>query len=140
MARGSKAINVKIATVKVIKALEQKIVQLKADKANEKTETEKFNKVLAKYNKDVIKLALSNINKAEDVSVNVRYNGDVNLNLSLPSGTINLPEEPKREYEVIVDWQFKDMVEEIENAIRILKMTDDEYVNTSTYNTIAKYL
>lgn len=140
MARGGKSIQVKIATAKVIKALEQKLVQLKEDKANEKSEADKFNKILAKYNRDVIKLATSNINKYEDVTVNVRYNGDVNLNYTIPAGVLNLPEEPKREYEVIPDWQFKDMVEEIENAIRILKMTDDEYVNTSTYNTIAKYL
>jgi hypothetical protein len=32
------------------------------------------------------------------------------------------------------------MVEEIENAIRILKMTDEEVVSTSTYNAIARYL
>jgi hypothetical protein len=32
------------------------------------------------------------------------------------------------------------MKEEIENAIRILKMTDEEVVSTSTYNAIARYL
>ena len=31
-----------------------------------------------------------------------------------------------------------EMIEEIENAIRILKLTDDEVVSTSTYNSIAK--
>jgi hypothetical protein len=30
--------------------------------------------------------------------------------------------------------------QELENAIRILKMTDEEVVNTSTYNAIARYL
>ena len=34
----------------------------------------------------------------------------------------------------------KEMVDEIENAIRILKMTDEETVSTSTYNAIARYL
>jgi hypothetical protein len=37
-------------------------------------------------------------------------------------------------------WQYKEMVDEIENAIRILKMTDEETVNTSTYNAVARYL
>jgi hypothetical protein len=32
------------------------------------------------------------------------------------------------------------MKEEMENAIRILKMTDEETVSTSTYNAIARYL
>jgi len=36
MARGQKAISVKIATTKVIKALETKLDQIKKDKANQK--------------------------------------------------------------------------------------------------------
>ncbi len=35
---------------------------------------------------------------------------------------------------------YRDTKEEIENAIRILKMTDEETVSTSTYNSIARYL
>jgi hypothetical protein len=35
---------------------------------------------------------------------------------------------------------YKDTVDEIENAIRILKLTDEEVVSTSTYNSIARYL
>jgi hypothetical protein len=31
-------------------------------------------------------------------------------------------------------------IEEIKNAISILKMTDDEYVGTSTYKGVAQYL
>jgi hypothetical protein len=38
------------------------------------------------------------------------------------------------------EWQYKEQKEEIENAIRILKMTDEETVNTSTYNAVARYL
>jgi hypothetical protein len=35
---------------------------------------------------------------------------------------------------------YRDMKDEISNAIRILKMTDEETVSTSTYNSIARYL
>jgi hypothetical protein len=35
---------------------------------------------------------------------------------------------------------YLEQKQEIENAIRILKMTDEEVVNTSTYNAIARYL
>ena len=139
MAR-SKAINVKIATTKVIKALETKLEQLKKDKANEKVNEEKFSKAKDKYNKEVGKLALAQITKAENLRTNVRYNGVVNIDFDLPAGTIKLPDEPQREYEVILDWKYSEMVEEIENAIRILKMTDEEVVSTSTYNSVAKYL
>jgi hypothetical protein len=140
MARNGKSINVKIATTKVVKALETKLAQLKTDKANQKVNEEKFNKAHEKWRKDVAKLALSAINKAEDLTANVRYNGSVNVDFNLPKGAIDLPTEPEKDFESFHDWQYKEMVDEIENAIRILKMTDEETVSTSTYNTIARYL
>ena len=139
MSRG-KAINVKIATTKVIKALETKLAQLQKDKANQKVNEEKFEKLQDKYNKEVAKLALTKIAKAEDLSAHTRYNGTISVSFNLPAGTIELPDEPKKDYETYHDWQYKEMVEEIENAIRILKMTDEEVVSTSTYNAIARYL
>jgi hypothetical protein len=139
MAKG-KAISVKIATTKVIKALETKLAQLQKDKANQKSNEEKFQKAQDKYNKEVAELALSKVSKAKDLSAHTRYNGEINVQFTLPAGTITLPEEPQREYETYHEWQYKEMVEEIENAIRILKMTDEEVVSTSTYNAIARYL
>ena len=139
MARG-KAINVKIATTKVIKALETKLAQLKNDKANQKVNEEKFDKARKKWSAEVAKLALSKISKAEDLSANIRYNGTINVDFNLPAGTITIPAEPEKDFETFHDWQYKEMVEEIENAIRILKMTDEEVVSTSTYNAIARYL
>jgi hypothetical protein len=140
MARNGKSINVKIATTKVITALETKLAQLKKDKANQKVNEEKYSKAHEKWRKDVAKLALSAINKAEDLSANVRYNGSVNVDFNLPKGAIDLPTEPEKDFESFHEWQYKEMVDEIENAIRILKMTDEETVSTSTYNTIARYL
>ena len=140
MARNGKSINVKIATTKVITALETKLAQLKKDKANQKVNEEKYQKAHEKWRKDVAKLALSAINKAEDLSANLRYNGSVNVDFNLPKGAIDLPTEPEKDFESFQEWQYKEMVDEIENAIRILKMTDEEVVSTSTYNAIARYL
>ena len=140
MARSQKAISVKIATTKVIKALETKLAQIQKDKANQATNEEKFNKAHEKWSKDVAKLALGAIAKAENLSANLRYNGMINVDFNLPKGAIDLPDEPQKEYETLHDWQYKEIVEEIENAIRILKMTDEEVVSTSTYNAISRYL
>ena len=139
MARG-KAINVKIATTKVIKALETKLAQLQKDKANQKVNEEKFSKAQDKYNKEIAKLALAQISKATDLSAHTRYNGDINVSFALPKGILELPAEPVKDFDTYHDWQYKEMVEEIENAIRILKMTDEEVVSTSTYIAIARYL
>ena len=140
MARNGKSINVKIATTKVITALETKLAQLKKDKANLKVNEEKFSKAQEKYNKEIAKLALDKIAKAEDLSAHTRYNGQISVSFNLPKGAIELPAEPEKDFESFHEWQYKEMVDEIENAIRILKMTDEETVSTSTYNTIARYL
>jgi hypothetical protein len=139
MARG-KAISVKIATNKVIKALETKLVEVKSDYANQEANKEKHRKAVEKWQKEVGKLALSAIAKAEDLSASTRYNGEINVSFSLPKGSVELPAQPEKDFSEIHQWQFKEIVDEIENAIRILKMTDEEVVNTSTYNAIAQYL
>jgi len=139
MARG-KAINVKIATTKVIKALETKLAEIKKDFASQETNEAKYEKARKAWAKEVAKLAVAQIAKADNFSANKRYDGTINIDFYLPANSMELPDEPKQEYTKINDWQYREMVEEIENAIRILKMTDEEVVSTSTYNAIARYL
>jgi hypothetical protein len=139
MAR-QKAISVKIATTKVIKALETKLAQIQKDKASQKSNEEKHQKLVEKWNKEIGKLALAQISKATDVSAHTRYNGEVNVSFTLPKGSVEIPAEPVKDFDTYHEWQYKEMIEEIENAIRILKMTDEETVSTSTYNAIARYL
>jgi hypothetical protein len=140
MARNGKSISVKIATTKVIKALETKLAQIRKDKENQKENDARYQKAVEKYNKEVGKLCLAEVSKAKDLSAHTRYNNEINVSFTLPAGTIALPAEPQKDYLDLPDWQFREQVEEIENAIRILKMTDEEVVSTSTYNAIARYL
>jgi len=51
-----------------------------------------------------------------------------------------LPKEPVRDFEQLHQHSYNEQKEEMSNAIRILKMTDEEVVNTSTYNAVARYL
>ena len=139
MSRG-KTISVKIATNKVIQALEIKLQEIKDAYKKQDELEEKYKKVRDKYWKNVSALALPHINEAVNIRINERYNGTINIDFDLPPGTIEFGKEPQRDFETMQDYKYKEMVEEIENAIRILKMTDEEFVNTSTYNCIAKYL
>ena len=141
MARNSKAINVKIATVKVIKALETKLAQVKKDYAEQDVNEAKYEKAQEKWKKEVGKWAIDRFSKAENLRTNYRsWNKTLNVDFDLTVSENDFPAEPTRDFDIIPDWQYKDMVEEIENAIRILKMTDEEVINTSTYNSVAKYL
>jgi len=140
MAQRGKAINVKIATTKVIKALETKLAEIKKDFASQEANEAKYKKAHKAWAESVAKLAVAKIAKADNFSANMRYDGTINIDFYLPAGTIEMLDEPKKDFNTINDWQYKEQVEEIENAIRILKMTDEEVVSTSTYNAIARYL
>ena len=140
MARG-KAISVKIATTKVIKALEAKLAELETNYANQEANEAKFQKAQEKYKKELIAYAVANIKKAENFRTNYRnWNNSLNIDFDLTVSESELPKCPERDFEQIGSHNFKEMKEEIQNAIRILKMTDEEVVNTSTYNAVARYL
>ena len=132
----ARAISVKVATAKVIKALEDKLeASAKAVVNNEKIRknNQKEEKVWARQ---VAELVVKQISKAE-VSAHDNWRNEVNVQFSLPAGIITLPEKPTYKLENELGLYE---VKEIENAIRILKMTDEEFVNASTFKTVAQYL
>ena len=140
MSRG-KSISVKIATAKVIKALETKLAELEQDYATQTEKEAKFGKKQEAWKKEIAKWAIENFSKAENLRTNYRnWNNTLNVDFDIITKEGNFPAEPEKDYEVIHRHSYNEMKEEMENAIRILKMTDEEVVNTSTYNAVARYL
>ena len=140
MARRNQGINVKVARVKVIKALEQALVKLNTNYKNQEANEAKYEAEVAKWEKQILKQAIAKYAKARDVRVNVRYNSYVNIDFDLPAGAIKIPDKPERNFEKLAEYQYDDSKNEIENAIRVLKMCDDEFISTATYGGITKYL
>jgi hypothetical protein len=141
MARNGKSISVKIATPKVIKALEVRLAELEKSYASQEANEGKYNKAMEKWRKEIFAYAISNIKKAENVRTNYRsWNNTLNIDFDLTTSEADLPKEPERDFEQIGRHNYLEQKQELENAIRILKMTDEEVVNTSTYNAIARYL
>lgn len=135
-----KKLVVKIATPKVIKALEEALDRLEKSYKTQDENNKKYQKQCEAWQKDLAKLAVSAISKAEEISASTRYNGSVSVSFQLPAGSIKVPDEPKRDFDTLHEWQYKEQREEIENALRMLKMTDDEVVPASTLGSISKYL
>ena len=142
MARGNgRTLNVKIPTAKVIAALEQALKKLETDYTSQDIAEAKYQKATEKWHKDMNKWAIDNFSKAENIRTNYRqWNKTLNVDFDLIVNETDFPAEPEKGYEEIHRHTYNEMVEEIENAIRILKMTDEEVVSTSTYNAIARYL
>jgi hypothetical protein len=140
MARG-KAISVKIATPKVIKALETALAKLEADYTSQEANEAKYKKAYEKWQKELTDYAIANIKKAENFRTNYRsWNNQLNIDFDLTVPKEGLPSEPEKDFVTMHQHTYREEKAEIENAIRILKMTDEEVVNTSTYNAVARYL
>ena len=140
MARG-KAIQVKIATPKIIKALEGALAKLNKDYESQEANEAKYLKQYEAWKKEIGKWAIANYAKSENLRTNYRsYNNTLNVDFDIVVKDGQFPAEPEKDYEVIHRHTYTEQKEEMENAIRILKMTDEEVVNTSTYNAVARYL
>jgi hypothetical protein len=141
MATRGKAISVKIATPKVIKALEGALAKLELDYTSQSANEAKYNKAVEAWRKEIGKWAIANFSKAENLRTNYRsWNNTLNVDFDIITKEGNFPAEPEKDFEQIHQHTYREQKEEISNAIRMLKMTDEETVSTSTYNAIARYL
>jgi hypothetical protein len=140
MARG-KAISVKIPTQRVITALEASLAKLEKDYATQGENEAKHLKAYEAWKKEVGKWAIENFSKAENLRTNYRqWSNNLNVDFDITVKEGQFPAEPQKDFEVVHTHQYNEQKEEISNAIRILKMTDEEVISTSTYNAVARYL
>ena len=137
----NRAITVKVATPKVIKALETKLASIKSDYANQEKYDAKYQKEVEAWKKSLTDYAIANIKKAQNFRTNYRaWNQTLNIDFDIITSETSFPTEPVREHDQIHAHTYKEMVEEITNALSILRMTDEETVNASTMKQIARYL
>ena len=141
MAR-SKSISVKIATSKVIEALEKALAEKKSYKDKYNAEKAQYDKDLAKWEADVSSLINTGI-KADQIVVRNQYSWSPERGYEVIATYrvefASVPPKPEAP-ETISESVLREQINEIENAVRILKMTDEEVVSTSTYNSIARFL
>lgn len=131
---------VKLPVPKVKETLEKRLAKVKKDYATQEVNEKAYNKAMDKWRKEVNLLVPKLIKDATDTRFNVRYDGALNVEFNIPKGEYELPTEPTRDYETLHQWQYKETVEEIEQAIRVLEMCEDTHVSASFTKSISKYL
>jgi hypothetical protein len=137
----ARAITVKVATPKVINALETKLASLEKEFAEKEANEAKYQAEYEVYKKALIAYATENISKAINFRTNYRsWNNNLNIDFDLTVSEKELPTEPQREFNTMNEYEFRNTKSEINNALNILRMTDEEYVNASTMKSIAQYL
>ena len=140
MARG-KAISVKIPTQRVIAGLEASLAKLEADYASQEQKEAQYQELYKAWQTQLADFAIANFSKAENIRTNFRHwNKNLNIDFDITVVEGQFPAEPEKDFDTIHQHNYREQKEEMTNAIRILKMTDEEVVNTSTYNAVARYL
>jgi hypothetical protein len=135
---------VKVQTTKVIKALEEALkIRDKKFADSEKAGVE-YEKALVKYRDDLKKLVKSPKAKVTEASTYHRWHSsknaseqEVSVTITIPTSLVPKEPENKANYH---ERTYQNEVEEINNALRLLRMTDQEYVNASTMKSVSQYL
>jgi hypothetical protein len=134
-----KSINVKVSTAKVVKALETALANRKKQLADWDKAQENHKKQVADWEKSIIEHIKSGKAKVTEVTQNVNWRTDTKearVLITLPA-SLTEPALPDKPSEM---WSLNSDIEELENAIALLKMTDEEYVSTSTYRGVARLI
>jgi hypothetical protein len=140
MAR-QKAIAVKIPTQRVIDALTQSLNKLELDYASQEAKEAQYQLAYKAWQTELATYAIAHFAKAENIRTNYRsWNKTLNVDFDIIGSDSNFPAEPEKDFESIHKHSYNEQKEEISNAIRILKMTDEEVVSTSTYQAVSRYL
>ena len=145
-------ISVKVSTKKVIAAMEQKVAAntkklAEYEKAKKQTEAER------EKHKKFVQNNAARIAKAAGVTPEISVSearswganaGKVQVELTYYLSPEDAKELQRPQFEDerlnVQPHMLREENGELGNAIRLLNMTDEEYVNTNTYKHVAKYL
>jgi hypothetical protein len=133
------SINVKVPTKKVIASLEKRLTEMKEANKNAEKLVKEYQAKQREY--EAALKAFVPSGKPTDTSVRWGWNRDdsrtVEVTVTYNVRKSELPVAPERpECE-----QFgQHTIREVENAVRILKMTDEETVSASTFKAVSQYL
>lgn len=135
----SKSINVKVSTAKVVKALESALASRKKQVEDWEKAQETHKKQIADWEKSVIEHIKTGKAKVNEVSSSHNWRREqevARIEIAIPA-SLKYPASPDKPSEM---WNITNDIEELENAIALLKMTDEEFVSTSTYKGVARLI
>lgn len=139
-------VKVKVKVSVLISHLEKALAEREARYKNQEKEQAKYDKAVENYNLSVLKLIKAGKGTIEEANRCRGYyhdkdkrKGQVAFSATIWLNVGSLPDEPEAP-ETYHKHTYTQECEEITQAIRVLKLTDEQYVSASTYASVAKYL
>ena len=137
-------VNVKIKREVVIQRLEEALKERQDYPKKIKALKDKYDKEYEKWKKDILAIVKKCQIDDEDNSIfyhSPSYNRqsfyEVRVTYKVPRKL--MVEQPKNPDDK-GDWQIDQEVKEITENLRLLKLTDDTYINVSSYRAVSQYL
>lgn len=138
-----KALQVKVKTSVLVDALETALAERKKRYEESQKAEKKYEQEKKAYETSLVKLAKSPkavVTEARHYnhwSTKDKDKQEISIVMVVPKSILPVePEQPNLYHE----HQYKSECEEINNAIRVLGMTEQEFVNASTLASVSKYL
>lgn len=145
----ARALSVKVPTADLIALLENKIAEINSAIADYPNAKAKYKEDLKAYKKSVLDLAIAKITSNPEIlfdqevlGVGTSYRGDVEI--TLDKALFELPEMPKEPNNPDTrEWFGREHARKLDilnKTLAVLKMTKQEEVNASTYNSVMELL
>ena len=144
----ARSVSVKIPTSVVIEMIETKLAELKKAEADYPKLLSAYKKDIVSYTADLIDLVSKNKksvvdyadygNQEDNISINSDYRGSITLAIGkeLVAKLGNKPEKP----EDPTGWHKDQKKTELEKTLKLLKLTEQETITSSTYNSVLDLL
>ena len=148
----ARAISVKIPTAKVIEMIEQKIAQINEDVATYPARKAQYQADYKAYTEQVVAILgqlldqngsalLAEENSDKGVRVSTNYRNAVEITIGKELLALEKPEEPTDpEPKGYYRNNYSTKRSELEKTLRLLRMTEQESITSSAYNSVLELL
>lgn len=149
----ARAISVKIPTHKVIEMIEQKIVQINEDIATYPARKAQYKADLETYTHSVVALLTDLLNKrgtelltnedhAQNIRISTNYNNSVEITIGkeLTADLVKPTEPQDPEPKGYYGQRYGSKKEELEKTLKLLRMSEQESITSSAYNSVLELL
>jgi hypothetical protein len=131
--------NIKVKRMALIKALEKALKARLEAKATYDKASEAYAAEIKAFEATILEAVTSGKVKVSSVHISNYLYGhtrEVTLNFQLDAKKFKRPEMADLPY----THSFTGQIKEMENAIAILNLSEEEYVNASTYKSVSQYI
>lgn len=132
----SKTVNVKVAKGTLLAALKEALDKKIQEQKNGENAEKEYKKAVEAFHKSVPALIKSGKLKVKTVNFH-EWRGEYELSVAFDTKGVKFPQKPETDY---VEYRNAEAQKELRNAIRVLELSADEFVRTSSYSSVSQYL